>query len=67
VILNLHTETLCSEKVRLSKLSVLMAKIEKNLKDGYRKGNYRILNASLDLLKATIDFSKQKPEEKLKN
>lgn len=67
MILNLHTETLCSEKVRLGKLSVLMAKIEKNLKDGYRKGNYRILNASLDLLKATIDFSKQKPEEKVKN
>lgn len=67
IVLYLHCESACTEKARLNKLNALMAKIDKNLKDGYRKGNYRILKASLELLSAVIDFCKQIPEGKAKN
>lgn len=67
IILYLHCESACTSEARLSKVNALMAKIDKNMKDGYRKGNYRILKASLELLKAVIDFGKQVPEGKAKD
>lgn len=42
------------------KLSTLLNKIEKHIKDGFKKGNLKLMKHSLILLKDMIDFVKEK-------
>ena len=60
IILHFHCATTCEDKVKKSKATSLMTKIEKHLRDGYKRSNYRILKAALRLLKEVIFFAKHK-------
>ena len=44
-----------------------MNKVEKHIRDGHRRGNYRILKASLKLLSRIIAFSKFKQPSRQNN
>ena len=49
-------------KTRKIRIVSLLAKLEKYIRDGFKKGNIRLMRHSLILLKDIIDFVKEKKE-----
>ena len=60
LVLHLHYDDRTDPTVKKARATALLSRVEKFLKDGFRKGNLTLVKHALVLLKDVIDFVKEK-------